>query len=49
MLAAFGIVLVGIWLMNRLVPQSFMPQEDQAISPWSWSCPKGRLSSVRAR
>ena len=29
MFAAFGIVLVGIWLMNRLVPQSFMPQEDQ--------------------
>ena len=29
MFAAFGIVLIGIWLMNRLVPQSFMPQEDQ--------------------
>ncbi|MDE6861141.1 MAG: efflux RND transporter permease subunit, partial [Alistipes sp.] len=29
MFAAFGIILVGIWLMNRLLPQSFMPQEDQ--------------------
>ena len=29
MVAVFGIVLVGIWLMDRLVPQSFMPQEDQ--------------------
>ena len=26
MLAAFGILLVGIWLMNRITPQSFMPQ-----------------------
>ena len=29
MFAAFGIVLIGMWLMNRLLPQSFMPQEDQ--------------------
>ena len=29
MIAAFGIILVGIWLFNRLLPQSFMPQEDQ--------------------
>jgi len=27
MFAAFGIVLIGIWLMNRLVPQSFMGVE----------------------
>ena len=31
MLAAFGILLVGIWLMNRITPQSFMPKEDQEI------------------
>ena len=29
MFALFGVVLAGIWLMNRLLPQSFMPQEDQ--------------------
>ena len=27
--AAFGIMLVAIWLFNRLLPQSFIPQEDQ--------------------
>lgn len=29
MIAAFGLVLILIWLMNRLLPQSFIPQEDQ--------------------
>lgn len=29
MFAAFGLVIIAIWLMNTLVPQSFMPQEDQ--------------------
>ena len=29
MVAAFGIILIGIWLFNQLVPQSFLPQEDQ--------------------
>ena len=27
--AAFGISLIAIWLLNEIVPQSFMPQEDQ--------------------
>lgn len=29
MFAAFGIILVGIWMMNEILPQSFMPREDQ--------------------
>lgn len=29
MFAAFGIILVAIWLMNEIIPQSFIPQEDQ--------------------
>lgn len=27
--AAFGLVLIAIWLMNALIPQSFIPREDQ--------------------
>ena len=27
--AAFGISLIAIWVLNEIVPQSFMPQEDQ--------------------
>lgn len=49
MFAAFGVVLIGIWLMNKLVPESFMPQEDQGISPSNWNFRKGRPSSVRVR
>ena len=41
MFAAFGIVLIGIWLMNRLVPQSFMPQEDQGYFPVELELPEG--------
>ena len=41
MFAAFGIVLVGIWLMNRLVPQSFMPQEDQGYFTVELELPEG--------
>ena len=29
MFAAFGIVIIAIWLFNTLLPQSFIPQEDQ--------------------
>ncbi len=39
--AAFGIVLVGIWVMNRLVPQSFMPQEDQGYFTVELELPEG--------
>ena len=28
-IASFGIILIAIWLFNKLLPQSFMPQEDQ--------------------
>ena len=41
MFVAFGIVLVGIWLMNRLVPQSFMPQEDQGYFTVELELPEG--------
>ena len=39
--AAFGIVLIGIWLMNRLVPQSFLPQEDQGYFTVELELPEG--------
>ena len=41
MFAAFGIVLIGIWLMNRLVPQRFMPQEDQGYFTVELELPEG--------
>ena len=41
MIAAFGVVLAGIWLMNRLVPQSFMPQEDQGYFTVELELPEG--------
>ena len=41
MFAAFGIVLIGIWPMNRLVPQSFMPQEDQGYFTVELELPEG--------
>ena len=41
MFAAFGIILVGIWLMNRLLPQSFMPQEDQGYFTVELELPEG--------
>ena len=41
MFAAFGIVLIGIWLMNRLVPQGFMPQEDQGYFTVELELPEG--------
>ena len=27
--AAFGIIIIAIWMFNSLLPQSFIPQEDQ--------------------
>ena len=39
--AAFGIALIGIWVMNRLVPQSFMPQEDQGYFTIELELPEG--------
>ncbi|MCH5310875.1 MAG: efflux RND transporter permease subunit [Prevotella sp.] len=39
--AAFCVVLIGIWLMNRIVPQSFMPQEDQGYFTVELELPEG--------
>ena len=41
MLAAFGVVLAGIWLMNRVTPQSFMPKEDQGYFTVELELPEG--------
>lgn len=41
MFAAFGIVMIGIWAMNRIVPQSFMPQEDQGYFTVELELPEG--------
>ena len=49
MFAAFGILLVGIWAMNRLAPQSFMSQEDQGYFTVELELPEAPRSSGRAR
>ena len=49
MFALFGVVLAGIWLMNRLLPQSFMPQEDQGYFTVELELPEGAsLERTRA-
>ena len=49
MFTLFGLVLVGIWLMNRLLPQSFMPQEDQGYFTVELELPEGAsLERTRA-
>ena len=35
-MAGFGMVLIFIFVLNRIVPSSFLPQEDQGY----WTCPK---------
>lgn len=37
----FGLALVAIFLMNRLIPQSFMPQEDQGYFTVELELPEG--------
>ena len=39
--AAFGISLIAIWVLNELVPQSFMPQEDQGYFTVELELPEG--------
>ena len=39
--AAFGIALVGIWAMAQIVPQSFLPQEDQGYFTIELELPEG--------
>ena len=41
MIAVYGIVLVAIWLMNRVVPTSFMPKEDQGYFTVELELPEG--------
>ena len=41
MFTAFGSIMVGIWMMNRLVPSSFMPQEDQGYFTVELELPEG--------
>ena len=49
MFAAFGVVLIGIWLMNKLVPESFMPQEDQESNFTVGRLPEGGATIPNAR
>lgn len=53
MFAAFGVACVGIWVMAQLVPQSFMPQEDQGYFTVELELPVGatleRTKKVTAR
>ncbi len=42
MFAAFGMVLIGIWLMNRWCPRVSCRRRIRGISPSSSSFPKGR-------
>lgn len=41
MLAAFGLALIAIWGMNRLMPQSFMSPEDQGYFTVELELPEG--------
>ena len=41
MFAAFGIIIIGIWMMNRILPQSFMPKEDQGYFTVELELPEG--------
>ena len=41
MFAAFGVVCVGIFLMSRLIPQSFLPKEDQGYFTVELELPVG--------
>ena len=52
-LVAFGLSLIAIWLLNKVVPQSFMPQEDQGYFTVELELPEGatlgRTRTVAAR
>lgn len=39
--AAFGISLIAIWVLNEIVPQSFMPQENQGYFTVELELPEG--------
>lgn len=40
-LAGFGIILLGIYVLNTLAPQSFMPKEDQGYFTVELELPEG--------
>ena len=40
-LIAFGVAVVAIWAMTRVVPQSFIPQEDQGYFTVELELPEG--------
>ncbi len=39
--AGFGLVLVAIWLLNAIIPGSFMPEEDQGYFKVELELPEG--------
>lgn len=41
MLVAFAIVMISLWTLNRIVPSSFMPQEDQGYFTVEFELPEG--------
>ena len=41
MFIAFVVILIGIWVMNMVVPQSFMPKEDQGYFTVELELPEG--------
>ena len=41
MFAIFGVACAGIWVMSQLVPQSFLPQEDQGYFTVELELPVG--------
>ncbi len=41
MIAFFGMTLIALWVLNKVVPQSFMPQEDQGYFTVELELPEG--------
>ncbi len=41
MIALYGLILVAIWGLNRVVPTSFMPQDDQGYFTVELALPEG--------
>ena len=41
MLAAFGMVLIALWVLNKVAAQSFLPQEDQGYFTVELELPEG--------
>ena len=41
MIALFGVAMVGIFMLNRMIPTSFMPQEDQGYFTVELALPDG--------